>query len=304
METISNLKYRFSTAGMAMKLIYINIAIFLVLRIIGIFCFFFGTDVMSILRYIELPSSFEVLAKMPWTLITYMFAHYDVMHILFNMLVLYWFGNIFQEFFTPKQLCGLYIIGGIGGGLLYMAAYAIMPGLEHSFGWLIGASASIMAIVLATAVRVPQYTINLFLFGAVSLKWIAIIYVFIDFLSISGENMGGHIAHLGGALIGVLFAIIMKRGCDITSPINKFIDFCLSIGKPKNLFKKKKNSTNHTTTDYKHTTKSTDNSTCTSSMSKEDEQTLDAILDKIKKSGYSALSEEEKRRLFQVSNKR
>lgn len=287
---------------MLMKIIYINIAVFLILRIIGILCYFGGFDQMSILSFVELPSSFAMLAKTPWTIITYMFAHYDVMHILFNMLVLYWFGRLFLEFFTPKQFCSLYIIGGIGGGLLYMLAYSTLPSLAYSSGWLIGASASVMAVVIAIAVKAPDYNMNLLFFGPVSLRWIAIFYVIIDFLSINGDNMGGHIAHLGGALMGFIFTMMIARGTDITRPINAVLDF----------FANKKMSFNNMSFKRNAEKKSRDTrsdqaprqNTASQTMSKEDENTLDIILDKIKKSGYTSLTEDEKRRLFQVSNKK
>lgn len=302
MGTISNLKYRFATAGMLMKIIYINIAVFLLLRIAGIICYFAGIDLMTVLSFVELPSSLSMLAKTPWTIITYMFAHYDVMHILFNMLVLYWFGKLFLDFFTPKQFCALYIIGGIGGALLYLLAYGTLPTLVHSLGWLIGASASVMAIVIAIAVKIPDFKLNLLFFGPVSLRWIAIVYVLIDFLSITGENMGGHIAHLGGALTGLLFIMLLNRGTDITQPINKIIDFFANkkdsfrnISFKKNASQKSK--ANNSTRTYSGANQSTQ------TMSKEDEQTLDIILDKIKKSGYTALSAEEKKRLFDVSKR-
>ena len=298
---ISDIKYRFRTANMVMKLIYINIAVFLVLRIAGIVCYFSGVNIMSFLSVVELPSSFSMLASSPWTLLTYMFAHYDIFHILFNMLVLYWFGNIFLDFFTPKQFCGLYIIGGICGGLLYMTSYLLFPGLSGSSGWLIGASASIMAIVLATAVRAPHFSLNLLVIGPVALKWIAICYVIIDLLSIDGTNMGGHIAHLGGAAAGAAFALLIAKGTDISAPLNKFIDFISGIGKQGNPFKKSRNK-GAANSSYQRQNKAP--GTQASSISKEDEQTLDIILDKIKKSGYSSLTEEEKRRLFQVSSKK
>lgn len=298
---ITNLRYRFSTAGMVMKFIYINIAIFLVLRIIGLVCFFIGIDPMLLVKWIELPSSFATLATSPWTMLTYMFAHYDIFHILFNMLVLYWFGTLFLEMFTPKHFCALYILGGIGGGLLYMLAFLLLPALSGSAAWLIGASASIMAIVIAISMKAPNYKLNLLLFGSVSLKWIAIVYVLIDLLSINGSNMGGHIAHIGGALTGMLFAMLFKRGIDITRPINKLFDNLARIGNP---FKRKIKSKSTNQSTYQSPKRFYRGGNTPTGMSKEDEATLDIILDKIKKSGYSALSSEEKSRLFQVSSKK
>lgn len=300
-DFISNIKYRFKTASMLMRFIYINAAVFLVLRILGIFSFFGGADIMSFLAYVELPSSFSLLTGRVWTIITYMFAHYDVMHFLFNMLVLYWFGIIFLEFFSPRHFCGLYITGGIGGALLYIISYSIIPTFSGSIGWLIGASASIMAIIIAVAMKVPNYRLNLLFFGPVSLKWIAIVYVAIDLLSINGNNMGGHIAHIGGALTGALFTLALMRGVDITRPVNSVIDFFANLGgKIKALQFKQKAKPNTNS----RKTSSRQDPTNGSGMSKEDEQTLDIILDKIKKSGYTSLTADEKKRLFQVSSKK
>ena len=303
---INDLKYRYKVATMPMKIIYINIVIFLLLRIAGIVCFFAGIHPSSFLRFVELPSSFAMLASYPWTIITYMFAQYDILHILFNMLVLYWFGRLFLEAFTPKQFVALYIIGGIGGALLYMLSAMVLPVYQGISGSLIGASASVMAIVIAIAIKIPHYRVGLLFFGMVSLKWIAIAYVAIDFLSITGDNSGGHIAHLGGAACGALFTLLINRGTDITRPINRIIDVILSafnsftyfFTKAKSAKKKPAASASH------HNSSSQNSSSSRTGMSKEDEAILDSILDKIKKSGYASLTEDEKRRLFQVSTKK
>ena len=285
---------------MPMKLVYINIAVFLMLRIAGVVCFFAGINPMMFLKWIELSSSIDILAHTPWAICTYMVAHYDVLHILFNMLVLYWFGIMFMDYFTPKQFVGLYILGGVGGGVLYLLAF-LLPSLNSIHTWLIGASASVMAIVIAISMKAPHYKMNLLFLGSVSLKWIAIAYVALDLLSISGDNMGGHIAHLGGAITGATFAFLINRRIDITTPINWVIDHITntidSLGKKS--FKK-----NGEPTSLKNTKKTTSQKTTrqpSGIMSQEDEATLDIILDKIKKSGYTSLTEEEKRRLFQVS---
>lgn len=255
---------------------------------------------MSLLSYVELPSAFDMLAKRPWTIITYMFSHYEVMHTLFNLLVLYWFGTIFTEFFSTRHFCGLYITGGVGGAILYMVAFNLLPVFYGTIGWLIGASASIMAIIIAVAIKTPNYKLNLLFFGPVSLKWIAIFYIAIDLLSINGDNMGGHIAHIGGALTGALFTIMLTRGVDITAPVNWVIDFVVnSCWKITHIQSKSKFGTSqHKRDSHKQTSAYSNN------MSKEDEQTLDMILDKIKKSGYASLTNDEKKRLFQVSSKR
>lgn len=284
---------------MPMKLVYINIAVFLLLRIAGVVCFFAGIDPMSFLRWIELPSSVSGLMSAPWTILTYMVSHYDVMHILFNMLVLYWFGVMFLDYFTPKQFVGLYILGGVGGGVLYLLAY-LLPTLSGAHTWLIGASASVMAIVIAISMKAPHYKMNLLFLGSISLKWIAIVYVVIDVLSITGENMGGHIAHLGGALTGVMFTMLINRRMDITAPINKVIDFIAdTVDSLAQKRAKKANSAQHN--GAKNEAPRNASRRPSGVMSEADEATLDIILDKIKKSGYASLTEDEKRRLFKVS---
>ena len=140
-----------------------------------------------------------------------MFAHYDVLHILFNMLCLWWFGKLFLEFFNQRQMTGLYLIGGLGGALIYLLAYNLLPAFTYQRGMLLGASASIMAIMLAVAVKAPNYKVGLLFFGEVSLKWIAIILIFLDFLSIDTQNAGGHISHIGGALTGCAYALAFRK---------------------------------------------------------------------------------------------
>ena len=303
---INNIKYRFSTASMPMKIIYINIAVFLALRIAGIICFFAGIDSHLFLRWIEAPSSAYDALYAPWTIITYMFAHYDIMHILFNMLMLYWFGTLFLNYFTPKQFVALYLIGGIGGWILYTLAFAFLPVLQGVSSLLIGASASVMAIVIALAIKAPHYRIGLLFLGDIPLKWIAIGYIVIDLLSITGNNMGGHLAHLGGAFAGAIFATLLSRGTDITKPLNNLIDYLTNFKDSFKLFSfKKKNSFSHNSSKKSNNNyKETQSHQPSGKMSKEDEATLDIILDKIKQSGYSSLTQDEKKRLFQVSNKK
>lgn len=146
------------------------------------------------------------------------------MHILFNMLWLYWFGQLFLYFFSGKHLRGLYILGGICGGLLYMISYNIFPYFYPmvEISTLVGASASVLAIVVATAYREPNYPVRLFLFGTIRLKYLALIVVLTDLLFITSSNAGGHIAHLGGALAGLWFAASLSKGTDITAWLIKY----------------------------------------------------------------------------------
>ena len=178
-DFIDMLRSRFRMASLLARIIYVNIGVFVVLRLVGIAGFLFGFDAGGIISYVELPSSPWWFLRQPWTIVTYMFAHYDVLHILFNMLWLWWFGQLFLQFFSPRHLTGLYFVGGIGGGLLYMLAYNLLPAFAWHNGLLLGASAAVIAIVVATAVQAPNYKVVLLFFGEISIKWIAIVTILV-----------------------------------------------------------------------------------------------------------------------------
>ena len=220
MGIIDTLKNKWVYGSMLVRLIYINVAFFALLHIATLVLTFTDIKPEYALTWIELPSSPDLFITQPWTIITYMFAQYDLLHILFNMLWLYWFGTIFLLTDTSKRMLALYIYGGICGGALFMAVYNLVPAYNYTLAWLIGSSASVIAIVTATAVMHPDYKVGLLFFGPVALKWIAIITIAIDFFSITGDNGGGHIAHIGGALTGVIYAVALKHGTDITKPFN------------------------------------------------------------------------------------
>ena len=224
-----------------------------------------------------------------------MFMHAGFMHILFNMLWLYWFGALFLNFFSAKHLRGVYILGGICGGLLYIAAYHIFPYFHPmiNYSFMLGASASVLAIVAATAYREPNYPIHLFLFGTIRLKYLALIVIGTDLLFITSSNAGGHIAHLGGALAGLWFAASLSKGSDLTSCINKCLDALVSIVsfKPR----KPKMKVHYGTSkqkDYDY-----------NARKKAQSDEIDRILDKLKKSGYESLTTEEKKSLFDASKR-
>ncbi len=302
-DIIDNLKRQFRRSPLLMQLIYINVAVFLLVHIISIGLMLFNANTVSWLQYIELPSDLHLLLPRLWTIITYMFVHYDVWHILFNMLWLYWFGAIFLLYFSPKHLGGLYFLGGIAGAVFYLAAYNIFPYFADKQGMMCGASAAIMAIVFATTIRVPDYKVNLFLIGQVSLKYIAGATVIIDLLSMSTPNAGGHIAHIGGAVMGIVFALCWNRGKDLTAPINRMIDFVVTrLSRPHIKLRRSKATASTTSANPSaHRRPETDSEYHARKKREMDE--LDAILDKIKKSGYSALSSEEKKRLFEAGKR-
>ncbi len=202
MGIIDEIKLSFKNGSYLTKLIYINIAIWLVVRLIFVGFRLSGSEGTPFLGYLALPASFDLFIKRPWTLLTYMFLHFEFLHILFNVLWLYWFGRIFLEYHNQRRLLSLYILGGLAGGISFMLAYNLVPVFQKSvlFTQLMGASASVIAIVIAIAVYVPNHVINLLFLGPIKIKWIALISIVLYIIGLSGSNAGGNFAHLGGAL--------------------------------------------------------------------------------------------------------
>ena len=293
---ISDLKQNFKRGSIGLQLIYINVGVFVVTTLISVFLMLFNWDVTSWLSYMELPASLSQFLVQPWSLLTYMFLHAGALHLLFNMLWLYWFGQLFLAFFSARHFRGLYLLGGLCGGLLYMLAYNVFPYFSPYIhgSYLLGASASVLAIVVATAVREPEYRVNFMFIGAVRLKYVALFMVVTDLLFITSGNGGGHIAHLGGALAGWWFTKSLKKGMDITRWINQVFD-CLSGGiKFSRSAKKPKMMVNRggKADDYDY-----------NARKKQQSEEIDRILDKLKQSGYASLTTEEKKRLFDASKK-
>ncbi|MDZ4844942.1 MAG: rhomboid family intramembrane serine protease [Chitinophagales bacterium] len=281
------------------RIIIINVVVFLLLNIVNVIIFLSNPDrsisetvTGNMLSWIMLPADTMDLLKRPWTLLTHMFTHYQIFHLLFNMLWLYWFGRIIQEFVGNKKILPLYIYGGLAGAVLLIIAYNIFPGLNPDLPYVkaLGASAGVMAIVVAAATLVPDYTVFLFFFGAVRIKFIALFLVILDLVSIPDPNSGGHIAHLGGMLFGYIFIKQLQVGHDWSKPFNNFLDWIA------NLFTKRKQPRVVYKTETRQPKKSRP-----ADFSGDQQQRVDEILDKIKHSGYDSLSKEEKEFLFKVS---
>lgn len=293
---ITDLKNDFRRGSISQQFIYINCGIFVVTALVTIVGVLFNVDKYPWIEWLELPTWLPRFIKQPWSLLTYMFLHAGILHLLFNMLWLYSFGQLFLMFFSARHFRGLYFLGGICGGLLYMLAYNVFPYFEpYRYGsYLLGASASVLAIVIATAVREPEYRVNLLLFGQIRLKYLALVVVVTDLLFITSNNAGGHIAHLGGALAGWWFATGLRKGTDTTKWINNVIDWLQGGWKIKRTPKKPKMKVHYggRTSDYEY-----------NARKKEQDDEVDRILDKLKKSGYSSLTTEEKKRLFDASKR-
>lgn len=280
---------------MVTQLIALNVVIFLAINLIKLIFWLSGNglDPYYYKDFLGVPSDLTTLLHQPWTLITFLFTQGEVMHILFNMLVLYWFGRILTEFLGNRKILPLYLLGGLCGGLLYILSYQLFPVFESAVpearAW--GASASVMAIMVAAATLVPDYSLMLIFFGPVKIKWIALFTVVLDLVSIPSSNAGGHIAHIGGALFGFVFIRQLQQGRDLSSGINWCFDQVVNFFTPKQSLKV-------TYRTKEKTGKKRQNKTARQPTSQEK---LDAILDKIALSGYESLSKEEKEYLFFVS---
>lgn len=289
---ITNLKRSFQAGSILKKLIFINIAVFVLIRLLGILLLLFNLQDFPILLYLQLPASPMALLSRPWTLFTYMFTHFDLLHILFNMLWLYWFGELFLQFFNERQLGGLYVLGGLAGALLFVVSYNLFPYFREvaAFSFLMGASASVMAIVFAVSFYRKEIEINLFLIGRIKLIYLALFTFVIDLLAMTSDNAGGHIAHIGGALFGIWFASRYAQGKDLTAPINRLIDKLVNLGKRKPKMSVTYGGRSNKDWEY-------------NARKQQQAANIDAILDKLKRSGYGSLSADEKKQLFDASKK-
>ncbi len=296
MGIIDDLKHQYKTGTALIKFIFINVAVFILVHLIGLLIFFFtGVSGSSMVAYwLALPADFGQLILKPWSIITYMFLHEGFLHIAFNMLILYFGGQIFLQFLDAKKLIGTYILGGISGGLLFILTFNIFPVFNEivSGALALGASASVMAVLIAIAAYVPNYSIRLMLLGNVKLKYIALFYVIMDIISIPQGNAGGHIAHLGGAFFGLYFVYRLRNGKDITIGVNRLLNYIAHLFSSKRKMKVVYKNPGKTKSDVAYNAQKAAN-----------QQKIDAILDKISKSGYDSLSKEEKAILFDASKK-
>lgn len=278
MSIISEIKESYRDNGVTVKLIYINIGIFILLRLIDIFALTGMFPQGSLLTWVGMPTHAQELLFRPWTIMTYMFSHYDFIHIIFNLLCLHWFGRLFNSLFGQHLVLRTYIIGGLVGALFCLVGAAILPVGRI----MIGASASILALLMAVAVYAPNQSVSVVFVGNIKLKYYALVFVVIDIISIPGlVNAGGHIAHLGGALAGALLALWWKQ------------NGVPQQGKPFRLWRKRpkmKVVYRRPLTDMEYNAAKVDNA-----------REIDRILDKIKSSGYDSLTKEERQKLFNES---
>jgi membrane associated rhomboid family serine protease len=294
MSIIDEIKESFRKGTILHKLIYLNLGLFLAVQIVRIVLYLSNSYNLfgDFLNYLAVPSNLEVLARRPWTLISYMFLHVDFIHILMNLLWLYWFGTIFIQELGLKKLLSTYILGGLAGGLLYILFYNVFPVFEEvkSASIALGASASVMAVVIAAATYQPDRRMNLILIGPVKIVYIALImFIFTSMVDFS-VNTGGKIAHIGGALMGFLFAYYYKRGKDISKGFDRMMDGMANWFKPGK--EKMKVTYKRPSDDIEY-----------NKQKREEQKEIDLILDKISKAGYDSLTAKEKELLFKMKDK-
>lgn len=297
---IEDIKIKIRNGNPVTRLIVINITAFLLINLFQIIYYAtgqsgsFGFFIKSFIQNISFPLVFNKFIQTPWSLITNIFMHGDVLHIFWTMITLYWFGKILSEYTSEKKIIPLYILGGISGSLITMLLVNIIPELHpYKTEYLIGASASVTAIIIAGATLVPNVKINIILIGPVKLIYVALFVIFIDILNISFQAyVVGNISHLGGALMGYVFIAQYKKGRDLSTGINRFLDWMSGLFKPSSKSKMEVAYKRGVSDEEYNYNKKTE------------QEHIDAILDKISKSGYESLSKTEKDILFKASNKK
>ncbi len=276
----TDLYQRFKERSVVEKLIILNILVFILTYLLNTAYFLFNYDDNILVDWFALKPSFEQLLYGPWTLVTYGFLHVGFFHILFNLLILYYFGNLFLDFFTSGQFMTYFLLGVVSGGLIYMIAYNYLPALKTQQTILVGASAGVTAIVVGIASHIPNYSLHFRFLGSIKLMYIAIVMVVLDIVQIPAGNAGGHLAHLGGALMGFVLTRYMKNGRGVAEWWSNQWS-----GRKKAPLK----------TVYR-----SDPSMKKDVRVEYDQKRIDSILDKISKSGYETLTKEEKDYLFKA----
>lgn len=292
MALTDDFKTAFRRGNAVQHFIYINVGFYLLYVLTELVFWLFGHSHIAdhLSMWVQLPASLSSFIYKPWTLLTALFFHKNLLHIFFNMLWLYWLGNIFNEHMGNTKSYQAYVLGGIFGGLLYIISFNVFPVFSQAVAYnhAYGASAGVLAMVVAAATLLPSYPVHLFILGEVKLSYIALFSIALDLISISGSgNAGGHIAHLGGALFGFLFVKMQYSNSHIPVYLDRLTERTLNIFKPKSTLKIHY----RTQTTYMRSTFNDNPS----------QQDIDAVLDKISKSGYESLNQKEKEILFKAS---
>lgn len=295
---IDDIKYAIKQGNVLTKIIIWNIGVFVILNLIYVFTFHINAADSSLYTLIERSLSISSdpihQLKNPWSIITHMFLHKGIWHVAWNMLLLYWFGRIVGDFLGDKRILPLYILGGLAGMIVYIGAMQLLPIGGETVSYAKGASAAVMCMILCAAATSPDYTMHLILVGPVKIKYIAAVILFLDIIGTAGfDNTGGHFAHLGGAFFGMIYVYYLRRGKDLTQPMQNMFGF---IEGKRSEPKKEKSS-------FIKVVHRKSDEVQSQHRSKSEQQIIDDILDKINKQGIDKLSEEEKEILYNASKK-
>lgn len=313
-----DIKREFSYGNMVTRLVIVNVAFFIVINLLWV--------VLRLSQAYETPEVYYTIRNFflmssswwhnlthPWVLVTSMFAHEDFWHIIFNMLFLYWFGRIVGDFIGDQRLLPLYLLGGLAGNVAFFLSANLLAYGGGATHFALGASGAVMAIVLAAGLIAPEYQMRLLLLGDVKLKYIVGALVLIDVIGIGSDiNTGGHFAHLGGALMGWFYVRQLRSGNDWAEPINNFLERIMGFFQrrgPQPSRPERGPRVAYRNPERKRTAREgaapreAGNTGSGSGGALSYQEQLDAILDKIKETGYDSLSREEKEFLFNASNK-
>lgn len=300
---VDDVKREFAKSENALvKIILINTAVFLVLLLLKIILTLSQSSNVyyAVLDTLKLPASTNEFIHKPWTIFTYFFTHEDIFHILFNMLFLYWFGKLVDEYLGAKRVIALYMLGGIAGGVIYMVLYNVLPYFQSQIqdSRMLGASAAAFSVAVGASTLLPNYTFNLIFLGPIRIKFIALFYIILSLAQSLGENAGGNLSHLAGAVIGYVFIKLLQNGTDLGKPIYAIVNSW------SRLFRKRPSMqvTYRERQVYRNTNVYSSSSSGT--IEAPDQIEIDSILDKISRSGYESLTREEKQKLFKASQQK
>lgn len=300
------LKYAFKRSDNGLiRIILINLIVFALLIILRVILNLSGASGTYgwIMSQLMLPSDVPTFLTRPWTIVTYMFTHVDFFHILFNMLFLYWFGQLIMDYLGSKKFVNIYVLGGLAGGFLFMLMYNLVPFYQGQLGVpLLGASAGVSAIIVGAAALLPNHSFSLIFIGPVKIKYIAIFYVvFKSFAGLDGPNAGGELAHLGGALVGYFYIVQLRNGNDIGAWISGFLEWVKGLFEPSSKIRVSHKQKTYTSSKGSFSQERAKKAKSNNERTVTEQEEIDAILDKISEKGYESLSKEEKQKLFNAS---
>jgi membrane associated rhomboid family serine protease len=297
MSIWNEIKATFRYGSTLTRLLYINGALFLVVKVLEMIAVLASQPLLAevAIRYLAVPASLSDLAAKFWTPITYMFLHQGFIHFIFNLLWLYWFGRIFLQYLDQRKLVAVYLLGGLSGAAFFVAFYNIFPAFSNEVHvtLTLGASASVMAIVVAVAAWVPDHELHLLLLGRIRIKYIALGVFLITTIFDFSENTGGKVAHMGGAIFGLIYSYSLKGGIDAGRFINVIIDTVVTLFKPRSKMRVTYRNAKPPKDDLEY-----------NRMKAEQQAEIDRILEKISRGGYDSLTSEEKKRLFSASQQK